>query len=712
GLAAYFLWTNRLERPLNPNWLLVAAALLVVAGTATRLAPTNPPLIEYVGESVSLRFWTKKSSLLFPRECLTAHWSVVGAESVSFNGDEVYVTDKTRSRGRYCIEFGGLPTLTLRHADGTTSTHSLPVDIMLPGAPGEAAFSAFQALGLALAGLVFTPLLAFGARDLWRARRWREALALAGCLLLALLTFLPFGFAGAAHWEIWVNSAAIQGLHDVKHRGEEVSRFFVLMPHILATLLARDSFIGFNLAHFALHFGKAALFYGILRQLDARPLYAFLIAVLAVAYPVNEGLLSLRSLPLTNNVFWLLAAVFLALVYLKKPRRFILLSVFMALLYNVASNESGYLLIFALPGLFWLRKEPSRCLCLTVSAAWYLPPVFKAAYLLLLELTHRPYYSRGGQYGTAQSTEARLGEIVRSLVHVYERTIFGGWRDAIQSLGESVWLGHALLSLLCIAATAWLLSRQDESPEPSPRALLAGILGGLLAVALAAGVFVILGRHQFGNWRIFFYVPFGAAVAAFCLLMLLTANIHNQRARDYALIALCLLLLLPGLAWHLGQQSWYRQSADSKARILHKIVSLVPRPKPNTDLLVMTDMDQQTMQGLGIAELAQGAMIDSALWLVYDEFAPAGATFCLSQSVCGRHHSQDMAFRAADPAAALQKALLFHLDSDLNVTLVEDPAAWLGWDIAGDYDSSRLYTADAPLPPRANSMLGAALRRQ
>ncbi|MCY3575635.1 MAG: hypothetical protein OXG92_11530 [Chloroflexi bacterium] len=708
GLAVYCLRANQPQSRLPWRGLLIGAALLIVLGAAIWLAPVNLPLIDYADEQVRLRYWAKKSSLLFPRECLAAHWSVVGAESLSFNGDDVFAIDDRHSQGRYCIEFGGAPTLTLQTADGATSSHSLPVDMLLPGA-GESAFIAFQTLGLALAGVVFLPLLVQAAQAAWRARKWRDLCALAGCLAITLLLYLPFGFDAAAHWEVWVNGASAQGLSGVKHRGEEVSRFFALMPHILATLLDSDSFIGFNLVHFALHFGKMAAFYLILRQLGARALLAFLTAVLCFAYPVNSGLMSLRSLPLNHSVFWLLVGLCLLLDWLRNPRRHSLLGVLLALLFNVASNESGYALILVLPALWWLRGEYSRRLRLAATVLWYLPAVFKVAWLLLLELTSRPAYTQGG----LSVGENGLGAAADTLGWVYQLTFLDGWREAITSLADNYWLLPTLLGLALVAGLARTLARDDAPAQPATYRQIGGVLlGGLLLIIAAVGVLMWFDIYRDDAWRMFFYVPMGAAVTIICLLRLLVAKIRDQRARDYVLIALCLLLLLPALSRLFVQHAVTIAAADRKARILHGIVSLAPVPHPQTQLLVMTSMSLKTLRERGIWELAEGATIDSALWLVYEERAPDGSTFCVSVSRCGRVARDDMLLFATNHRASLQKTLMLHVDEALQVTLIDDPAAWLGWDIDDDYDASRLYTADAPLPPRAESMLAPALRRQ
>ena len=59
----------------------------------------------------------------------------------------------------------------------------------------------------------------------------------------------------------------------------------------------------------------------------------------------------------------------------------------------------------------------------------------------------------------------------------------------------------------------------------------------------------------------------------------------------------------------------------------------------------------------------------------------------------------------------LPQALVFQLHPDLRVDLIEDPAAYFGLESRFEaYDASGLYDTAAPLPPRALSMLGAALR--
>ena len=696
GLAAALLLDKQMR--LNPRWLAVMLLALAVIGLALRLHPNEPLVMDYANDDIALRLWSKKGSLLFPRECLTAHWSVVGAESVAFNG-EVDMPGREPGQGRYCVDFGGAPTLTITAADGVVSTHTLPVASNPIAEAGEAVFVAFQSLGLVMAGLVFLPQLWRALHDGWRARSWADLGAIGGCFGLVLLLYLPFGFQGAGHWEVWTNGAAIQGLHHIIHRGEEVSRFFAMTPHILSIALDSESFIGFNFVHALLHAGKLSLFYAILRQMGARPLHGFLCAALFFVYPVNSGLMSLRSLPLNHSMFWLLAGLCMTLAWLKTPRRRFLAGALFAMLFHSATHEAGYALVLTLPLLWWLRGGYDRRARLQATVIWYLSPAFKVAWLLLLELTHRPMYSQASAGGEADW----LARALESLGWVYRQAFADGWAEAFASLADGTWLGWALIALAVVAAVAIWLTRRD-APLTSQRKIMAGMAGGLLAVLPAVGVLIWFAVYRNDDWRMFFYVPLGAAAAVFCLLLLLTSRLR-EKWRDWTLVALCLLLALPCLTRLYAQHARTIDAANRKTRILHDIVSLAPRPFPDTRLLVMTSLSWQEMEALGIWELAAGAMFEAAIWLTYGEHAPGAATFCLSPSHCSRIDSLDMLLIADDREAALQETLLLHLDADLTVSLVEDPVAYLGWDIESDYDASRLYDADAPLPPRAESML-------
>ena len=74
----------------------------------------------------------------------------------------------------------------------------------------------------------------------------------------------------------------------------------------------------------------------------------------------------------------------------------------------------------------------------------------------------------------------------------------------------------------------------------------------------------------------------------------------------------------------------------------------------------------------------------------------AGATLFLT-----RNHASEHCYSEPSSSSSTE---------DLSVELIQDPATYLGLDFDAPYDASLLYNADAPLPSRASTMLGAALR--
>ena len=117
----------------------------------------------------------------------------------------------------------------------------------------------WQAVGLALATAVFLPLSFKLLRRRRNRRSHHDLFAVGGLLLLVLLLYLPFGFTSIGQWESWIYLAFLRGQHDWNVLHEVVARFWVAVPHLLASLVSSESFIGFHLVHLLIIWGKVAL---------------------------------------------------------------------------------------------------------------------------------------------------------------------------------------------------------------------------------------------------------------------------------------------------------------------------------------------------------------------------------------------------------------------------------------------------------------------
>ena len=257
----------------------------------------------------------------------------------------------------------------------------------------------WQVFGVVLAGIIYLPLIVQAARRNLKSKFTSDLIVIAGFLLFIFLLYLPFGFESIGHWEEWVIHAYLEG-RPSRLEQELVSRFWGIMSHTLAYIIDSESFFGYHLVNFLMFWGKLVLLYGILRQLKIARLYAFLMTMLFMVYPVNSGLMSLRSLPMQFSMIPLLAAVYLILDYQKNPTRLRLLGIWLGLFFNVGSNESAFVIILVIPLLWWLAARKLTWRNFNLTAIWYAFPVFKASGLLLLLSANQSFYGRDSLQNT------------------------------------------------------------------------------------------------------------------------------------------------------------------------------------------------------------------------------------------------------------------------------------------------------------------------
>lgn len=713
-LAGYFLWAYRLDRPTPLVWMSIGALLLALVGAWLRLQPAAAPVVDEDHGEVAVRFWATRDRIILPHECVEIWWSVVGAETLYVNGSN-FDPNKGLGKTEHCEADGQSATLETVAADGARSTHTIPIRSYISFAGLTAPFFYWSLFGILLASGIFLPLIAGAARERWRSSRsYTDLAAIAGCAFLALMLYLPFGVDSSGHWEEWHVFAYFEGNPPTDFALEYLSRFFAMAPHTLAYLISSESFFGYHLVHLLLHMGKLVIFYGILRQLRLAPLYAFLITVLALVYPVNSALMSLRSLPMNFSMVSLLAAVYWVLDFISRPRRLALLGFWLALLFNVASNESGYAVILVLPLLWWLRCPKQVWRNLSLTAVWYLAPAFKIAYIVLLMLSGREYYRGPGLSESAQAADAAagiLGIFSQVMRDVYSNTFINGWQTALAALDDNAWRFTAVIMLAGALAVSWYLSRPHaHTVEPTFRQASTLFLSGLLFIVAAVGVLMWIPYYRGDPWRMYFYVPIGASIALVSALILLTSPIRRLHLRRTAVLAICLLLMFPAASRLLLQHGSYVESAFNKARVMYRVIERAPAVEPSAQLLIVTDMSRSELSDLGIFEFVHRKMLDSAFYVLYGQAGPASVEFCLSAGACGLPDLGPTAGDANQSVDRLTRTLVFRLNDDLSVDLIEDPIAYLGLDIDMDYDASTLYNPDAPLPPRAATMLGAALR--
>ncbi len=713
-LSLYFLKTFRLDRPLPVAWFLTVLNLLLISGGAIRLSPVMQPLIDEDEGSVAVRFWAERGSLIFPHECVEVGWSVSGAQSLTYKGRDVTMAGNP-GMGTHCAGDGVAAILDVISSDGANRRYTLEIHSLFPESQNPSFFVTWSIFVCIVCLIVFARHAVDILITYRPDRHSTDYASVIGCFAFVIALYLPFGFDSIAHWENQILHGYIEGGSPGFYDTEQVSRFMVLAIRMPAYWISSESFLGYNLVNCLMLAGTIAAFYGALRLLGVAPLFAFLVAILFMVYPVNPMLLSLRSMPNNFSRLSFFVAVYLILDFKRNPRRLALVGCWLALLHNVATYETAYPLILLIPALWWLARPTSFRHNVTLTCMWYLIPLFKGAYTILLYATGRDFYQSGLLRGGSQ-TQAAIQDIAAAVIEatgkVVSYSFVEGWREALSTIRGDPWWASILLPLAIVGGVAWYLVRQsDPSQWPAGRDIGRSVLIGFLLVPASVVALLWLPLYANDLWRPFLYVPLGASIALFGVLLAATKRIRNFKYRERVLIVLCLALLIPALSRLQLQGRGHVQSADRKAKILHNVLEIAPRLEPSTQLLIVTPMENEALQQLGIFEFIHWDMINSAFYVLYGSEAPERAYFCLSWRICSTKGDEETIFDSDAPGELLQRTLVFKLNEDLSLELIDDPVSELALDLDIRYDASTLYDPDAPLPPRAESMLGPAIRR-
>lgn len=568
----------------------------------------------------------------------------------------------------------------------------------------------WQTFGLLLAAFIFLPLIYQALRRCVIERRHTDLAVVGGFLLFLCALYLPLGIDNIAHWENWLYLSHLEGRFSWSVAYELSTRFWVAVPHALASIISPGSFVGFHLTHILILWAKSVLLYSILRGIKFARLYAFLASALFLFYPVNSDLLSLRSLPNQFSAMSLLAAAALILTCREHPSRLRLFGIWLALSFNVASNETAYALILVAP-LLWLLavRPPWRP---RLAAIWFLAPGAKLAYLALLAGNSMSFYNSYVFAGEWNPTADTFGPVISRLADVMRQTFFDSWLAAIRRFSNSEWLGMTVILLALLAGIAWLLARNDARQGLFSTGALTGYLaGGLLLIIPSVGVLIWLEQYSGDLWRTYFYVPIGASITLFSLIALAASPIKRPAIRDTAIIALCLAVCAPGVTRLFEQRERLTASADNKAILLRNLLRSAPQIEPEAIVLLLTDLSRDELDASDYYELQYSAELDdSMLYVLYGNGVQLSSHFCLESEPCSRLEL------VADTAAPdwddeiFQRTLFFKIHRDLAVEVIQDPIAYLDLPIDIPYDASQLYDPDALLPLRAATMLGPATR--
>ena len=713
GLMAFYGLANRLSRPPDLRWLLVCAGALVLVGMASRLGDNSPPRLDADDGQVAVAIWAEKAGLVYPQEAVEVEFSVAGAESARFQGELVGLTDSW-GQAEHRDEHGRAFRLEAVGADGVAREYELPIPSLFGGLGQLPLFYYWSLLFLLAAGLVYLPMAWAKARTKWRRHEWTDLAAAGAFAFAALCLYAPFGMDSPPMYENWGWWSYFEGNLEL-YSTELPMRFFMALPTSLGHFIHPDSSIGFHLVQLGIATLLPTLLYGLARKAGLRALQAFLLAALFFAYPINTWRVTPRFAFNSANIMWLLLAAYCALDWLETSRRRAIAGTALALFFNVGSYEVAMPLLALLPFALWLRRHRLGWQRMNLALLFFAAVAFKGSYLLLLLTTDRPMYKRRVLStprfaGIAQQIQQDIEALVTRLSRVYDEAFVQRWGDALEALADNQWLLPTLLAWLCLGGTAvWLAWRDKRGDQPPLRKLALACAGGFASVIPATIMLITLPRYGEGNHeQLYLYVQLGAAIAVFSGLLLL-ARLFAARWRDAAIMALCLLLLLPGLSWLFATQAEWTASADLPAHVYRQILEIAPRAQPGARLAVLSELSDDELESQHVKKLRFGQLFPQAMRVLYQDQAPREAFFCRLPDKCSSSSIGGFRPPTQEHVDFWRQTIVLELRRDLDVALVEDPVARFGWDMRMDYDASLLIDADASLPPRAHTLLNTAV---
>ena len=384
------------------------------------------------------------------------------------------------------------------------------------------------------------------------------------------------------------------------------------------------------------------------------------------------------------------------------------------MLFNVATRETAYVIILVIPLLWWLRNCQLSWRNFNLTAIWYAFPALKVVYLLLLLSVNQFFYhSVLVEEYLEQANDLNMFQIViQKTVNVYHHTFLGGWQEAWTAMGQNTFLALTFVMLLLVGGVAGFLARKSAQNTYLPPSRIGfALVSGLAFIVPSIGILILLDTYSDDLWRLYFYVPIGAAIVVFSLIALLTVPIGKVRHRNVTIIILCIILMFPATSRLLLQHEYFVKSANNKAWVLMQMIEQAPEIDSRTHLILLTDMSRKELKARKIYDLHLSYTLYSMLYTLYQDGYPPIVSLCQLglESTC-RISSDELTEYIADKDFIFRDLILFRLHDDLSVELLDELPAEFSFAVHGDYHPHQLYDPDAPIPPRALTMLASARR--
>ncbi len=167
--------------------------------------------------------------------------------------------------------------------------------------------------------------------------------------------------------------------------------------------------------------------------------------------------------------------------------------------------------------------------------------------------------------------------------------------------------------------------------------------------------------------------------------------------------------MFPAVSHLLLQHEYFVKSANNKARVLAQLIEQAPQVKSKTHLILLTDMTWDEMRANKVYRLHESYVLQNMFYVLYQDAYPAFSSFCQIGVVssCEINGGGLFSYDAAK-GFEFRDLLVFRLYNDLSVELLNELPGEFDFTVVDEYHPNELYNPEAPLPPRAITMLGAS----
>ncbi|MFZ5920173.1 MAG: hypothetical protein ACOYY3_03865 [Chloroflexota bacterium] len=425
-----------------------------------------------------------------------------------------------------------------------------------------------------------------------------------GIFVTVLYFWIPFGWKTTDVNDGWRNFYLMStaSWFDVLTKPFQ-ARYLIFLPWKLGYTLNPGSFLGVRLVMMLTFWAKSYFLYLILRKLRLVPPYlAFLISILFMLYPADQGIFLMAALGRHFAVMLYLVSVYFMIMASQGTLKTLsmVLMIVTAFVTGVMS-EQGFPVMFITPAILWLDANIPPKARRDVIVGWYATlmvcvAVFASSILFPGETISGGVFSSQYQSQILKGTKPTLSfdfllDIVKINLSAYQLFFIGGWQIALQNMltVSKTHLAITLAAASMVSLTAYGLSRiepAESSEQYLPRHFGAVVISSILILVLTYLPYSVT-IHSDKDFRIFYYAAISGALMTAYLFNLLIRRFPGRSVQANLVFfgLLTVVITINGL----DQQFRLTRRSEIQQRVMLDIVAQAPYILPETQVILLTD---------------------------------------------------------------------------------------------------------------------------